>query len=191
MTTRPSTTEKDMMAVEHGARPVVVGVDGTDDALNAARWAAAVAARLGAPLHLVHVMRSVDEALLVLTAPEQEDAGAYPRELGQGVLDRVVDAVHAELPGLQISRTLSHRTPREALTELSQRARMVVLACADVSPGGAVLVRFHHTRRGHPLGLPGGRLAGRSARSDRPARRRRHRRGSDLPCCAGEGIRTG
>lgn len=140
MTKSPSKTEKDVMAVEPRARPVVVGVDGTDDALNAARWAAAVAVRLGAPLHLVHVMRGVDEALLVLTAPEQADAGAYPRELGQGVLDRVVHAVHAEFAELQISRTLSHRTPQEALTELSRRARMVVLACADVSPGGAVLV---------------------------------------------------
>jgi nucleotide-binding universal stress UspA family protein len=128
------------MTMERNARPVVVGLDGTNDGLNAARWAAAVAARLGAPIQLVHVMRGVDEALLVLTAPEQADAGAYPRELAQAVLDRAADAVHEVAPELHVSRKLSHRTPEQALTELSRRARMVVLACADVSPGGAVLV---------------------------------------------------
>lgn len=32
------------------AKPVVVGVDGTDTAMNAARWAAAVAQKFTAPL---------------------------------------------------------------------------------------------------------------------------------------------
>ena len=140
MTNEPTTTEKDAMTMEHDSKPVVVGVDGTNDALNATRWAAAVAVRLGAPLHLVHVLRGVDEALLVLTAPEQADAGAYPRELAQAGLDRAAEAVHEVAPELHVSKKLSHRTPEETLTELSHRARLVVLACADVSPGDAVLV---------------------------------------------------
>jgi nucleotide-binding universal stress UspA family protein len=118
---------------------IVVGVDGTDHAIDAARWAGAVAARSGGSLHLVHVMRPVDEALLVLTSPHQADAGAYPRELGREVLDRVAEKVRADFPGLRISRTLSHRSPGNALTEHSRHARMVVLACAEVSPAGALL----------------------------------------------------
>jgi nucleotide-binding universal stress UspA family protein len=138
--TNPSTTEKDVMAMEHKARPVVVGVDGTDDALHAVRWAAALAVRLGEPLHLVHAFSDVDEALLIITAPQQADAGAYPRELGQSVLDRAMDAVHADFPALRVTRTLRHHSPREALVELSRRARIVVLASTDVSAAGALLV---------------------------------------------------
>jgi nucleotide-binding universal stress UspA family protein len=135
-----STTEKGVVVMAHSEKPVVVGVDGTDEGLRAARWAAALAVRLGAPLLLVHAIRGVDETLLVITAPQQADAGAYPRELGQAVLDRAAEAVHADFPTLRIARTLSRRSPKEALTELSRRARMVVLACAGVSAGGALLV---------------------------------------------------
>lgn len=126
--------------MEHVSRPVVVGLDGTVEAVNAARWAAGLAVWLGESLHLVHAMRTVDEALLVIAAPQQEDAGAYPRELGQYVLDRAADAVHADFPTLHVKRTLSHHDPREALVEASRRAHLVVLGCADVSPGGALLV---------------------------------------------------
>ena len=35
--------------MEDGVNPVVVGVDGTDNAVRAARWAAGVAHKLGAP----------------------------------------------------------------------------------------------------------------------------------------------
>jgi nucleotide-binding universal stress UspA family protein len=126
--------------MDHTGWPIVVGVDGTEEALSASRWAAAMAARLRVPLHLVHVMRSVDEALLTIASPQDDDAGAYPRQLGQAVLDRVADAVHTELPELHVSKTLSQRNVAEALIELSNRARMVVLACEEVSPAGVVLV---------------------------------------------------
>lgn len=132
--------KKGVMTMEVAKRPVVVGIDGTDQATRAARWAGALAVWLGTSLHLVHAMRGVDEALLTIAAPEQADAGAYPRELGQAVLDRVADAVHADFPTLPISRTVSHRGPQAALIELSRRARLVVLACSDVSAGEALVV---------------------------------------------------
>ena len=119
---------------------IVVGVDGSASASKAARWAGAVAERLGGSLRLVHVLRSVDEALLEITATKQADAGAYPREVSQAVLDRAAQDVRADNPGLTISRTLSHRSLEEVLTELSRDACMIVLACADVSPSEAFLV---------------------------------------------------
>jgi nucleotide-binding universal stress UspA family protein len=119
---------------------ILVGVDGSDGALGAAKWAAAMAARLGASLHLVHAMRGVDEALLNVAAPQQQDAGAYPRDLGHAVLNRTADAVHAAFPKVHVSRTLHHRSPAEVLVDMSRHARMVVLNCSDVSPIGALLV---------------------------------------------------
>jgi nucleotide-binding universal stress UspA family protein len=119
---------------------IVVGVDGSERAVDAARWAGALAARLGASLHLVHVMRGVDEALLEVTTSRQEDAGSYPRELGQEVLERAVEKVGADFPRLIISRTLSHRSIEQTLFDLSRHAALVVLACDDVTPGGALLI---------------------------------------------------
>ncbi|MCV7229591.1 universal stress protein [Mycolicibacterium komossense] len=119
---------------------IVVGVDGSNHTVAAARWAAAVAARSGDTLHLVHVMSSVDQALMTIITPEREDAGSAPRELGHEVLDRTADAVRADFPELSIVRTLSQRPIEDLLTELSRQARLVVLACADVSPLGALVV---------------------------------------------------
>lgn len=118
---------------------IVVGVDVDEGTLPAARWAGAVAALFGDSLHLVHVIRNVDEALLVMTAPDQGDAGAYPRALGRALLDRVADTVRADHPKLRISRTLGHDAPDEVLGALSRRARLVVLSCSDVSPERALL----------------------------------------------------
>jgi nucleotide-binding universal stress UspA family protein len=126
--------------MDGNAMSIVVGVDGSDQAIDAARWAGAVAARLGMSLHLVHIMRGVDEALLIIASPQQEDAGSYPRKLGQEVLDRTAEKVRADSPGLRISRTLSAHSITDALTDLSRRAWLVVLACDDVSPAGALLV---------------------------------------------------
>ena len=44
--------------MEDSVNPVVVGVDGTDNAMRAARWSAGVAHKLGTPLHIVHARPS-------------------------------------------------------------------------------------------------------------------------------------
>lgn len=118
---------------------IVVGIDDSEHTKAAARWAGALAARLGVSLRLVHVMRPVDEALLVLTSGEKADAGEYPRELGRQLIDRAAAAVSADVPGLRISRTLSHRSPEEVLVDVSRNARLLVVAPGDVSRVGALL----------------------------------------------------
>ncbi len=155
---------------------IVVGIDDSEDAAKAARWAGEVAARFGDSLHLVHVMRNVDEALLVMTAPEQADAGAYPRALGHALLDRVADSVRADHPQLRISRTLAHDAPEEVLGDLSLRARLVVLACKDVSVEGALLIGSTTLALTKHAACPVVAWRGDASRADRPAHRRRHRR---------------
>lgn len=122
-------------------QPIVVGIDGTKEAVDAARWAGGLAMRHGEPLRLVHAMTGVEEALLVASAPEAtEDVGEYPRALGHAVLQDAAEAVHADYSGLHLLRTLSQDSPADALIKHSHHARMVVTACPDVSASGAVLV---------------------------------------------------
>jgi nucleotide-binding universal stress UspA family protein len=56
--------------------PVVVGVDGSFTAIRAARWAAAVAAMLEAPLHIVHgrpsLGHNVSDAVADIRATKSE-----------------------------------------------------------------------------------------------------------------------
>lgn len=106
---------------------ILVAVDGTDGSLEAARWAAAMAARMGASLHLVHAMTGVDEAVLNATASRHEDTGAYPRGPGHAVLDQAADEVHADFPELRVSRTLRSRGLADVLADTSRRALLVVL----------------------------------------------------------------
>jgi nucleotide-binding universal stress UspA family protein len=102
--------------------PIVVGVDGSEDALRALDWASGTAARHGWPLRLVHAYQSsvaglpaisvtlpppIDEARTILTEARDRVASTYP-ELS-------VSVVHGEGPA-----------PRVLLRE-SESARMLVV----------------------------------------------------------------
>ena len=78
------------------AKPVVVGVDGTDTAMNAARWAAAVAQKFTAPLLIAngtssdrHLPWAVGEAVRAAVVAEQ-------RESAEIMIKSVEEAVRAE-----------------------------------------------------------------------------------------------
>jgi len=120
--------------------PVVVGVDGTDAAIRAARWAAAVADKYAAPLRIVYA----DDVLAHLSAAA---AGALPaaesaklQRMSQAILQAAEDAVRADFTGLPVTTTQVSGFAREALTEMSRHARLVVLGSDDVSPGTVLLV---------------------------------------------------
>src|SRR6478735_4756899 len=68
----------EMRMMEVSVNPVVVGVDGTDNALGSALWAAAIASKLGAPLHIVHARpypgHNLSDAVAVARASEMAAA---------------------------------------------------------------------------------------------------------------------
>lgn len=117
---------------------VVVGVDGSDQALQAARWAAGYAAerRLGltvltAEEPLAHPVRE-----LVHTG----DLDALMEQAAQEVLERCVAAAQAARPGLDVRAARVWDAPTPALIEASGHAELVVMGRRGLGGWGGLLL---------------------------------------------------
>lgn len=119
---------------------IVVGVDGTDLAVGAARWAGAVAAGYGVGLHIVHAMPSLGRNLTETAAAIRAAIMSYQADSSQIFLADAADAVRAEQPELAIT-TESHPKPaNEALIEASRTARLIVMGGNEVTAASALLI---------------------------------------------------
>jgi nucleotide-binding universal stress UspA family protein len=129
--------------------PVVVGVDGSVAARGAARWAAAVADKQGATVHLIHVLPSPP---VFYTEPrplpsEDEDRIAGERFLADAVRnirsDRHTVAVECSLP--------TGSTAADVLLPLADSASMVVIGSTARGPVegylNATALRLAHRSR--------------------------------------------
>ena len=113
------------MDAQYSGRTVVVGIDGSDSALDAVRWAAAESVRRGVPLRVVtafdwnqeHPLGQVglgsDYREIMLTAAR--------RQLAQAV------AVAGETAGVEVEQQLVVGFPIPVLAAESGRAQLVVL----------------------------------------------------------------
>jgi len=119
---------------------VVVGIDGSDIAIAAARWAGAVATRIGAPLHIVHAMPSLGRNLTDAAAAIRAAIMSYQADSSQIFLADAADAVRAAWPDLRID-TESHSEPADrALIVASRTARLIVLGGNELSAARALLL---------------------------------------------------
>lgn len=121
--------------------PVVVGVDGSDDSIQAARWAAAVADEYETSLLLVHSAATTgrfisDAAVIAIRAASAADQIAAADKALSMTKERLAD----EFAGLAIDARVVEAPVDEALVELSRDAAFVVLGCDQLSPLAAVLV---------------------------------------------------
>lgn len=104
-------------------RTIVVGYDGSDRADQALRWAAEEAGRLRAPLHILHVARSVVDAYVV--ADPHLDLTS---QLGNQVLAGGVERAYAADPDLVVTTQLEVQESVAAmLVEASTHAALVVV----------------------------------------------------------------
>ncbi len=126
--------------VTENMNPVVVGVDGTYNAIRAARWAAGVARGLEAPLHIVHAVpylaHNFSDAIANVRALEM----SAQHESAKSILEAAVHAVRADSSDLLITTEELSDPVDSALIELSRHARMIVLGDEEVTLGTAILV---------------------------------------------------
>lgn len=115
------------MSTPSTRKAVVAGVDGSETAAAAARWAGALAARLEAPLHLVHSLPSegifYSEAAVLIQSQMVEQL----EQDGKQLLSDVADLVRADNPGLEVQSFIGPGPAATSLLEAADDARVLVL----------------------------------------------------------------
>ena len=114
------------MDTQPDRRTVVVGVDGSDDALRAVRWGAAEAGRRDVPLRLMLAFGWAHDQV-----PGHPGLGeGYRETLLAQARDRLVRAAavaEAEVPGIDVEQQLVVGSPIAVLGDEARRAALLVL----------------------------------------------------------------
>jgi nucleotide-binding universal stress UspA family protein len=134
------------MTQQDGSQSVVVGIDGTQAALDGATWAVAEAVSLGLPLRLVHVSAAKH------TFHSRVDAVGGDAGHAQSALYRAEMAVHDMGIPVQIETAIARGRPECVLIDESRRAALVCVGsegkgpCARMPLGStaAALVKHAH-----------------------------------------------
>jgi nucleotide-binding universal stress UspA family protein len=123
-------------------RPVVVGIDGSDAALGAAKWAADYAARGSSPLVLLHAVAKLDWHFLA----EPPSPPADGDDAADAVLGAAEAAVRATHPDLDVQSTTVKKSVTEALQDASEAAQLLVVGTGTDSGRilGGHVVRIAH-----------------------------------------------
>lgn len=115
------------MSTPSTSKAVVAGVDGSETAAAAARWAGALAARLDAPLKLVHSLPSegifYSEAAVLIQSQMIDQL----EKDGKQVLSDVADLVRADNPGLEVQSFIGPGPAATSLLEAAEDARVLVM----------------------------------------------------------------
>jgi nucleotide-binding universal stress UspA family protein len=158
-------------------RPVLVGIDGSPEATEAARAGAREAARLGARLDLVLVLRT--DQLPTPRRPDDVDLAAVVRSLSRLLVDAAAHEARQVAPGIDVEQRVVDGHPVELLAAGSRAAALLCIGArgsgrlGDLVLGStaAALVRAAecpvlvfpaqpaaavHGRRGVVVGLDGG-----------------------------------
>lgn len=105
---------------------VVVGVDGSEYALSATRWAGAEARRRGLPLRIVSAVGWTTYAPVGLPA-----LGEYRRglalETARAMVDAAADVATATVPDVEVQREVRGGVPSRVLVEESASANVLVV----------------------------------------------------------------
>ncbi|ORM36784.1 universal stress protein [Williamsia sp. 1135] len=124
------------MTIEIQAGAVIVGVDGSETALGAVRWAAKFAQKSAAPVHLIHALPT-DEWYVGLGRSALISERALLdqlREVGADHLKRAREAVGEVDPGAEVTSAICDESVAEYVHAHSQHAAMVVIGSRRSGP---------------------------------------------------------
>ncbi len=132
-------TNIDERPSERSVYPVVVGVDGSESAMNAVRWAAREAQRRGAPLRLLHVshLAPVRHPRQISPPPEYH---AALLEQGRHWLTEATEAAARVAPALPVSVDLHDGIAVDVLVNESRKAQLMVLGSRGLGGFTSLLI---------------------------------------------------
>ncbi len=125
--------------MDASARPVVVGLDWSEESRAAVEYAADLATRRSVPLRLVHAVEpeNVEAWSTMGWTPDLDTA---VRESGRQLLTETVDRLAASHPDLPVTTSLAGGGSSHVLVEESQRAHTLVLGKRRVTGLAALLL---------------------------------------------------
>lgn len=133
------------MTTATGAPAVVVGVDGSEESLGAARWAADLAVRHACPLALVHATPRLDWHFVRSGAPGEHAAAAD----GDAVLAAARQALASAHPDLEIRTSAVTGPVAAVLADAAATEWLLVVATGSADHralGGHAVRALHHAR---------------------------------------------
>ena len=134
-------------------KPVVVGVDGSEESLRAAEWAALEAKRRVAPLRIVSAPALVPQMHAYNAAPEAI-ANAL-RGIAARALEAAISRADEVAPGLALSTGLLSGPPALAVAESGADASMLVVGARGAGGFAAMMLcsvsRYAATRAACPV----------------------------------------
>lgn len=121
-------------------RTLVVGVDGSDVSLNAARWAGAVATKQQVPLTLAYAVSTppyylTEAGILVL-----DEFIEQMRDSAEEILEQTAKLIRHQYPDIRIEHQVLTGPADVALVEFSDKARLIVVGANNAGPLGARLL---------------------------------------------------
>ncbi|MFI6744494.1 universal stress protein [Nonomuraea sp. NPDC050451] len=134
-------------------RPVVVGVDDSEESLRAVEWAAGEAERRRRPLHILHAF-----IWPLLGAPLGPAPGAPPegglRHAAERVLATALARAQTAAPGVEVSTGLPETEPVTALLHHSHQAELLVVGSRGLGEIGGLLLGSVGARLGTEAACP-------------------------------------
>jgi len=116
------------MDTTHRSRPIVVGVDGSQTAIEAARWAIDEAVNREVPLRLVHVTHQAAQPATLASADNER----VHREYGENALRIAYDAVAASRKPVKVETAILRGNPTTALAVESREAHMICVGSVGI-----------------------------------------------------------